>query len=333
MAQNHRTLTKRAILAEVLPLKTPYTMHIDVCSVCNFKCTFCFHSLDTHKLKKSGFNPSIMDFDLFKDCIDKIKEFPDKLKRLCLIRHGEALLNKKLPRMIEYAKRQNIADKINISTNGSLLSPEINKRLIEAGLDEMLVSVEALSEKKYRNLCKVELNYNNFIENIANYYQHKGNAHLYIKIVDVGLAPNEGQKFHEIFDPICDHASIENIVPCFRDVDYSNIKNDYNLNIIGNTFTDIQICPQPFFQLHIYPNGNISVCNSDYNEKIIMGNVIKDSLVEVWNGKKWHDFRKMHIKGLRFNHPYCKLCSGNVCYTSDSDILDDNKETLLNKFS
>ena len=332
MAQNHRKKLKRSKLADVLPLSTPFVIHIDVSSACNFKCKFCFHSLEVHKLKESGFNSTIMGFDLFTTAIDKIKEFPDKLKRLCLIRHGEALLNKRLPDMIKYAKEQNIAEQINMSTNGSLLSPEMNTRLIEAGLDEILISVEALSKEKYKEICGVDLDFEAFIDNIRHFYNHKGKCKLHIKIVDVGLEPGEEEKFYRIFDPICDNASIENIVPCFRDVEYANIKDNYNVNIIGNTFRNIKVCPQPFFQLHIYPNGNLSVCNADYNEKIVFGNIITDSLVDIWYGREWVEFRLMHLRGERFMHSYCKLCTGNVCYTSDSDILDDNADRLLEKF-
>ena len=332
MAQNHRKLLKRSKLADVLPLNTPYVIHIDVSSACNFRCKFCFHSLEANKLKESGFIPTVMNFELFKVAIDKLREFPDKLKRLCLIRHGEPLLNKRLPDMIKYAKEQNIAEQINMSTNGSLLSPEINLRLIQAGLDEMLISVEALSKEKYKEICGEDLDFEAFIDNIRHYYNHKGNSRLYIKIVDVGLEYGEEEMFYQTFGPICDNASIENIVPCFRDVEYANIKDGYNVNIIGNRFRDIKVCPQPFFQLHIFPNGNISVCNADYNEKIVFGNVKTDSLIDIWQGEEWSAFRLMHLNGERFMHPCCKLCAGNVCYTSDSDILDDNVEELQKIF-
>ena len=333
MAQNHRKLLKRSNLADVLPLKTPFVIHIDVSSACNFKCKFCFHSLEAHKLNESGFNAAVMDLDLFKTAIDKIKKFPDKLKRLCLIRHGEPLLNKQLPDMIKYAKEQDVADQINMSTNGSLLSPEINLRLVEAGLDEMLISVEALTTEKYREICGEGLNIDTFVDNIRHYYNHKGNSRLYIKIIDVGLEYGEEERFFQMFEPICDNASIENIVPCFRDVEYADIKDNYDVNIIGNRFRDIKVCPQPFFQLHIFPNGNISVCNADYNEKIVFGNVKTDTLTDIWYGREWTEFRQMHLRGKRFMHPYCNLCEGNVCYTSDSDILDDYADELLKKFS
>jgi MoaA/NifB/PqqE/SkfB family radical SAM enzyme len=55
MQENHRLKGKRAKLSEVLPLDTPFVVHIDVSSVCNFKCKFCFHSIEHGKTIKFRF--------------------------------------------------------------------------------------------------------------------------------------------------------------------------------------------------------------------------------------------------------------------------------------
>jgi len=329
VATNHRKLVKRSILADVLPLDTPYVVHIDVASACNFKCKFCFHSLAKDTLDEIGFSPGFMSLELFKLTVDKIKDFSSKLSRLCLIRHGEALLNKALPDMIYYAKTSDVAQKINISTNGSLLTPEINKKLIESGLDEMLVSVEALSNEKYREICDADIDFYKMVGNIEHYYKNKRDSALFVKIVDYSLDEGDEERFHDIFDNICDKASVEYITPCFSGVDYSTIKENYNTNIMGDDFVDVSVCPQPFFQMHIFPNGNISVCNADYNEKLVFGNVKHDSLVDIWKGNELNTFRVMQLKGERKNHSYCHFCAGNVCYSSESDILDEDSVNLI----
>lgn len=332
MANNHRKLVERSILADVLPLDTPYVVHIDVASACNFECKFCFHSLEKDTLNELGFSPSIMNLELFKLAVDEIKEFPSTLSRLCLIRHGEALLNKNLPEMIHYAKESGVAEKINISTNGSLLNTAINNRLIESGLDEMLVSIEALSNKRYKEICGADVEFDKLVSNIEHYYKNKGDSTLYVKIVDYSLQEGDEERFHDIFDNISDKASVEYITPCFSGVDYTPLKENFDTNIMGDDFVDVSVCPQPFFQMHIFPNGNISVCNADYNEKLVFGNVKHDSLVDVWNGNELNRFRVMQLEGERKNHSYCHFCAGNVCYSSESDILDYAAGSLVKHY-
>ncbi len=329
MADNHRKRLKRSVLAEVLPLGTPFVVHIDVSSACNFRCKFCFHSLEKEKLKELGFFPAIMDLELFKLTVDKIREFPSKLQRLCLIRHGEALLNKDLPEMISYAKQSGVAEKINISTNGSLLYPKMNHALIASGLDEMLVSVEALTNEKYREISDAEIDFERMVSNIRHFYRNKRQCTLYVKIVDYALNDGDEKQFHDIFNSICDQASVEYIVPCFRGVNYAALKPNYNSNIMGDDFVEVDVCPQPFFQMHVFPNGNISVCNADYNEQLVFGNVRQDTLKDIWNGNELNRFRLMQLNGKRKSHVYCSYCAGNVCYTSKSDILDKAADNLV----
>jgi cyclic pyranopterin phosphate synthase len=284
------------------------------------------------KLSNLGFKPEQMSLKDFKIVANKIKEFPQKLKRLCLIRHGEALLNRELPEIIKYAKSLDIAEKINISTNGSLLNEEINHKLIDSGIDEILISIEGITSEKYKEITGVEVDFDKLVKNIKHLHSIKKDCVVNVKTVDVSLDAHGEDEFYHIFNEIADNACVEHIIPCFSNVDYENIKDDYSLNIIGNEYKEILVCPQPFFQMHIFPNGNISVCNADYDEKIVIGNAFLDSLVETWNSDKLNEFRLMQIKGNRYEHNKCKECNGSVCYTSDSDILDDKKVELEKVF-
>jgi len=332
MADNHRKHVERSVLAEVLPLDTPYTIHVDVCSACNFRCRFCFHSLSPEELSRQGFRPGVMDLATFRTTVDRIREFPSKLHRLCLIRHGESLLNRDLPALIRYAKDQDVARRVNISTNGSLLTPDLAAELVASGIDEVLVSIEALSDDGYREVSRAPVDFGSLVDNVRALYELRGRCTVNVKIIDAALGDGDEERFHELFDPICDMASVECIVPCFRGVDYAAVKTRHDVNIMGDDFVDARVCPQPFFQLHIFPNGSVSVCNADYNEGLVFGNVARDSLLDIWKGEELNAFRRMHLRGERREHAYCSYCAGNVCYSSQSDILDDAAERLLRDY-
>ena len=57
--------SKKANLEDVVPLRTPFSVHIDVCSYCNFKCSFCFQA-DIFGKKNKKFPHGMMKMDLFK---------------------------------------------------------------------------------------------------------------------------------------------------------------------------------------------------------------------------------------------------------------------------
>ena len=68
---------KRTVLAEVLPLDTPFVVQIFPIYACNFKCCYCIFSVD--KMKRGFISDEIvMNFNLYKKCIDDMTRFPTR---------------------------------------------------------------------------------------------------------------------------------------------------------------------------------------------------------------------------------------------------------------
>ena len=321
----------RVRLADVVPLDTPFLVIIDVANVCNFKCEFCFQSVDKDALRDMGFKPHIMDMPLFKKAVDEVRKFPSQVKRLYMFAHGESLLNKNLPDMISYAKEQDIAKVIQLTTNGSLLSPELNLKLIDAGLDELRISIEGLSAEKYREVAAVDIDFDAFVKNIEHFYMHRGSCKVYVKAINIALEDGEEDKFFNLFENICDNISIEYLTPYYEGVDYSKLNPDHGKTICGDIPKKIDVCPRLFYMLNICPDGNVTMCNVDNLEQYVIGNVKTDSLFQLWNGKELNALRIMHLQKKGRTHPFCSKC---VCLdncTQESDILDEDAEAILKR--
>lgn len=329
--KNRRDIVKRVKLSDVLPLRTPFTLYVDPSSACNFKCDFCYHSIDNHSLKAIHFKKTIMKMELYEQIIDSIAKFPDKLKMLSLFIKGEPLLNPKLPEMIAMAKKKNIAEKLYVTTNGSLFSPKLNRDLINAGLDEVLVSIEAIDSIEYKKITGIDINFDEIVSNIKSFYKNKGNCKFYIKIVTYTHNEDKVRKFHEIFEPLCDFAYVEEVVPVFDLVDYDNMQLDRtNLNKFNRP---IDVCTRPFFNMCVHSDGDIGACLVDYVPEVLFGNVKTDSLYDVWNGKLFNDFRIMHLKKQRYEHFKCGHCVSPDYDSQKSDLLDDESVRLTEIFS
>lgn len=66
-------------------------------------------------------------------------------------------------------------------------------------------------------------------------------------------------------------------------------------------------CAAPFIMMDVMPNGDVVTCR-DYID-IKVGNIMENSIIDIWNNKKFVDFRKLLIKkgGLL---PQCTRCCG-----------------------
>ncbi len=329
MAKSWKLSEPRVKLADVVPLSTPFLVIIDVANICNFKCNFCFQSIAKSKLKTMGFKPGVMDMKLFKKTIHEVEKFPKQIKRMYLFAHGEPLLNHHLPEMIAYAQKREVAKVIQITTNGSMLNPNLNHQLIDAGLDELRISIEGLSSEKYKSVAGIDLDFDRLIENIAHFYKNRQKCKLYVKIINTALDENDEKKFYRIFNEISDNASIEYVTPYYEGVNYKELFPKHNKTILGNQTTTISVCPRIFYMLNICPDGNVTMCNVDNLEQYVFGNVNTHSLVELWNGKAFTDLRRQHLRKEGKKHPLCTTC---VCLdhcTQKSDILDDHAPEII----
>jgi MoaA/NifB/PqqE/SkfB family radical SAM enzyme len=85
-----------------------------------------------------------MSWELFTRIVDQL---PD-IERAVLHGVGEPMLVKNLPRMVRHLKDRGTY--VLFNTNGTVLNERNGRALIEAGLDELRVSLDAASAKSYR---------------------------------------------------------------------------------------------------------------------------------------------------------------------------------------
>lgn len=320
----------RVDLGKVIPLDMPFSLFIDVCNACNFKCKFC--AIQTTKI--DTFKKQSMTWELYQKIVDDITEFSAPLKMLRLAGNGEPLMNKKLPQMIAYAKKKNIAEHIEIVSNGSLLTPELSDALIDAGLDRIRLSIEAVDAAGYEEMCDKKIDWDVFISNIKYFYEHRKQCEVYIKTVDAAVKTTEKKEmFYKEFEEICDKIFVEHVVPVWAG--YEKIHNDFDIvkgeGLHGHALKPVNICPFPFYSFIINPDGEVTPCCMDWQRGIVMGNVQNESVRDIWEGEKYKAFLSgMVRKGRINNHSICATCEYPVFDAVDD--LDIYRNELMDKF-
>lgn len=325
---------KRIKLAATLPLNVPFMIEIYPMYVCNFACKYCMMSLDKTK-RKFVSDEIVMDFGLYKKCVDDITFFPDKLKILRFAGIGEPLLHKNIAGMVEYAVSKNIANSVEIITNGSLLTPKMSDSLISAGISRLIVSLQGTTKEKYKEISGIDINFENFVANLKYFFEKKSvGAQIYIKIADEALDNKEDEeKFYKLFGDICDFIAIEHIVPIQPNVDYEKVLKDKNKSVtqFGLPASETRICPQPFFTLRINTDGRVIPCYS-YEFPSFVGDCNRQSVCEIWNGKEFQNFRRKMLDGRENAGEICAKCKIIKHRLFPEDILTSEDAERLKKF-
>ena len=321
-------LEKRTKLEEVIPLSTPFVVFIDPADICNFQCKFC--PTGNRALIKKLRRPSgLMNFDLFKKIIDDICTFDKPLKCLRLYKDGEPLLNPKLPDMIRYAKEKGCALEIDTTTNGSLLSPQKNLDLINAGLDRINISVEGVSENKYREFSGYPIDFRQFVDNIRHFYENRQNCKVCIKICGDILTDEEKNSFLAIFGDIADRIFIEHVAPCWPNFEMTEVSPNTTCGIYGQEIREVQVCPYIFYSLAVNSDATVSLCFLDWSRELIIGDAKNESIREIWNGSLLFAHRKAHLSMMRKESLICASC-GQLAYGLP-DNIDMFAEILLDR--
>ncbi|MBQ7233260.1 MAG: SPASM domain-containing protein [Bacillales bacterium] len=318
----------RKKLSDCIPLSAPFSLNIGVSEICNFRCNYCMHStIDGKKYLNCGF----IDMNTFEKILLDASELSPNYNIVNLIGMGEPLLHPDIIEMVNKVRKSGISKRIEITTNASKLTPELSLGLINAGLTRLIVSIQGVTEEKYKEICGVKLNLDNLINNLKFFYENKHNTEVYIKIADTALEQEE-LIFYEMFSPYADVINIENTVPLFKDVDYTNIiKRKEIKSRYGTSIQHQQCCQMIFYALFIRPNGDVSPCCL-LPEPVNLGNIYNNTLKEIWNGEVRNEFLKLHLRKERHKNMHCKGCVYPTLSSEPLDYLDDDAEKILKRF-
>lgn len=320
---------ERKKLWELIPLDTPLSVSIETSSICNLKCNYCAQILGK-SFENHYFKREVMSWETFEVVANQLKKFPSIIKKVHLFRNGEPLLNPKICDMILFLKKNNIAENININSNGILLNKKLSLSLIESGLDTLCISLNGITTEQYRKTCNVGVNTDNLVEQLTFFYENRQNCQLYIKIIDIALNKNEEEKFYKMFSTIADRVYIETACEVYEDVDYTNIIKKKGVNRHGEIVQMPKLCQLLFYSLHILANGDINPCNS-IKFPIEVKNIHDMSLTDYWNSDLRLAFLKLHAMGNRFENKLCNKCRRLEQELRTEDYLDEHMVYIQKK--
>jgi MoaA/NifB/PqqE/SkfB family radical SAM enzyme len=320
-------LVNRTPLETVIPLDTPFVVFVDPSDACNFKCRFCPTS-DRDLMKSVGRPWKQMSFDLFKKIADDMTEFPGQVEVLRMYKDGEPLINKRLADMIKYAKDVGASKRIDMTTNAALLTKDKGKEIVNAGLDRINISIYGVSNEHYKDFSGVKLEFERVLANVRDFYEIRGNCEMLVKINGDTLTETEKEIFLEEFGDYSDKIYIEHIMSCWPEFQLRGVEVNAQKGLYGQEIKEVNTCPYPFYGLAINSDGLVSVCFLDWSRKLIIGDVNKETVQQVWSGKKMRSFQKMFLEGRRKDHPVCGSC-GQMTH-GNPDNIDAYSLDLLN---
>lgn len=254
----------------------PFILHIELTNVCNLKCPYCLTGNDTN-MQKKGY----LDLDGFKKIIDSMKDY------LVIVRMdglGESFLNKQFVEMVEYATQNNIISAV--SSNFVRVSADDIDRLIDAGLDYLIVGLDGASEEVYQKVRP-----GGTLEDVVSNIRHTVNSKkakrsrtpfLETQYITFEENAHESDKTKELSHSL--------------GVDRHLTKDlrDYAENVGKYKAHKPKSCYWLWYVLNVTWKGELKACclaglASDYS----FGNILNNDIHNEWNNKNMQNIRQL----------------------------------------
>jgi radical SAM protein with 4Fe4S-binding SPASM domain len=279
--------------------------------------------------EKSNRVPGVMKFDLFKKIIDDIASFGSPIKMLELGMHGEPFLNPHLADMVAYAKSKTYFQRISLVSNGSLLTPERAIPVIEAGLDQLDISVNGTSTEQFYEITGTRVDFQEYVRNIKYVFEHRQSCTLTTKAMTECLREEQKKIFIETFSPICDQIFLEHLVPYWpeHDIEWPEVQH----TMLGDSVVkSSEVCPFVFYKMRITSDGKAILCSADWDHQHVLGDLREQSIKEIWNSDILSDYQMKFLRLERNKLPLCSKCE--MFRYTQLVYLDPYREQILKRF-
>lgn len=263
----------------------PVELGIELTNHCNLKCPFCAREEMTRAEGQ-------MPFALFTKIIDEVKNHAEMIY---LHGDGEPLIHRQVFEAIRYARAAGI--RVGMSTNATLLNEDRARRLIESGIDYLIIAMDGISKETYEKL-RVKGNFDEVRRNVERYLtlsrEKKSQTFNLVQIIEMAENRHEIDDFYRHWKKF--HPSVV------------RIKGLTDLVWKERTAKFKGACFYIWRSAMIDWDGTVFPCCVDTNSTQRLGNVNTQTLAECWNGSVMTELRRKHAHGQQAQIPICRTC-------------------------
>lgn len=291
-------------------------LYIEPSSRCNFACVMCF--------RNSWFEEEQGDMceETFAALLSSLPALSD-LETVLFAGMGEPLLHPCILRMVKEVSR---FARVELLTNGALLTGEMSEGLRDAGLSRLWLSVDSFSALD--DAIRPGSRFSRLTDNLSAFAAMEGRPDLGLTFVMMKENLGELPSINAFADRFgADLINLSHAVPCVplpqKDAIYDRDIPVGKMERLGAPVHPKGYDRCPFIEAEaafVRADGGVAPCmqllhNVDtylYEEKrrvkrCVYGNVREESLASIWNKPAYAAFRE---RVLHFDFPCCTVCMG-----------------------
>ena len=286
-----------AIIPQDGYLPFPGEIQIQTNTACNATCIMCPYPETSKELPNGR-----MSEELYRQILDECAR-EKGVWRLEPFLMNEPFTDTRMVDWIAMAKQAVPNALVTVTTNGTLMTPAITDRLINSGLDAIWFSFNGATKETYEQIMGVS--FDKVSANIDYLLEVKPERlRVFTNMIEtVVMAPEIEQNIRNWHKRGVGSGTSQLVNRA------GNVKNFVELNYRPVNPDPVRICDLLFHKMYILYNGDAVICCMDWRRTVVMGNVKRQSIKEVWQGEKYQAYRRAHIEGRGKEMKLCNDCS------------------------
>ncbi|MBF0624149.1 MAG: radical SAM protein [Magnetococcales bacterium] len=290
-------------LAALPPL--PRFIDLELTNTCNFRCLMC--PTGTHlQQRKSGF----MSRAVFERLLDQVRGPRIPLR---FIRWGEPTLHQRFLEFLTAAKATGLTCHLN--TNGSHLEADLLAALVALPLDAIKFSFQGVDPRSYREMRNTDF-FDELLERIRTLHRLRGTGPApFIQVSTTITYETREQvaRFRAQVAPWADQVTVGRTLLSHLEVDRMKCSPAEKQTILWlqgqeSVKKTHKKCPEIFDKLSVNWDGTVSACCGDYNNQMVVGDLMREDLAAVWHGPAITHYRTLLAAMRHQELPLCRTC-------------------------
>lgn len=275
--------------------KFPETMKLELCGICNHKCSYCV--VPTLNIKNR-----FMNDDVFYKSLEEADRL--NFKEIGLSHMGEGTLHPKFNEYIKFIHKTYPKFRMFISTNGTQL--EQMKVCIENNVNCIKFSLNGYNEEMHNTVTGVKT-FDIVIDNLKKLVEYRNEIGSKTEIAASSIYYNckEQDDFGNMISSIVDSYYYTQIY------NHANKKDNKYVELTSDPRIIKHMCDIPCYGLYklcqVKVNGDINICRFGVDDEFTIGNIMNDKLEDIWYSERAKEIRHKSDNHLMET---CNKCVG-----------------------
>ncbi len=274
----------------------PRYIQMETVTKCNAKCPFC----PQNEIVR---DPAKMPNDMWKKIVDDTRGWGLTYRPFLT---NEPFVDNRQPEIVRYIKENDPTAKVEFNTNGELMTEKLAVELLEAGVDIMRFSIDGFSPETYEP-SRVGIKYEKVLERTVRFLElwdeggYRDKVFTELRMIEVPENTHELAAYKAFWQPKCTEVLITQM---------------YQWPWTGQKREDVVLkpCLKILDEMFFYTDGNATVCCWDVHERAVIGNVLEQSVQEIWESYAANSIRAMLDDGRRDLITLCSRCNAYEDY-------------------